>query len=307
MILLTGASGFIGRKLSVSLTEKNIPFMQVVRNDSLNSDYVIDMCDSPSWSEALEHKRVVIHLAGLAHVENNEYACLLTQYRQVNVDATLHLAREAASAGVQRFIFISSISVIGNSTSQNKPFTEDDLPSPKDITGISKLEAEQGLKAISNETGMEIVIIRSPLVYGPGAKGNFARLMKLVAKGLPLPFGAIQNQRSLVAVDNLVDLIITCIEHPRASNQTFLAGDGHDLSTTELLIGIAKAMGRPIILIPVPVVALKLMATLVGKKSMADRLFGSLQVDISKTEKLLGWHPPISVEEGLKRCFSDMY
>jgi nucleoside-diphosphate-sugar epimerase len=234
----------------------------------------------------------------------DEVADPLAEYRRVNVDGTLNLARQAAAAGVKRFIFISSINVNGEQTSPFKPFTADDLVSPNDVTGISKWEAEQGLQQLAAETGMELVIIRPPLVYGPGVKGNFASMIKLVAKGLPLPLGAIHNQRSLVAVDNLVDLIITCIDHPAAANQVFLAGDGQDMSTTELLRGVARAMGKPSRLIPVPASLLMLGATVLGKKAMAQRLLGSLQVDISKARNLLGWEPPVSVDEGLKRCFS---
>jgi nucleoside-diphosphate-sugar epimerase len=168
---------------------------------------------------------------------------------------------------------------------------------------MSKWEAEQGLQQLASETGMEVVIIRPPLVYGPGVKGNFASMIKLVAKGLPLPLGTIHNQRSLVALDNLVDLIITCIDHPAAANQVFLAGDGQDLSTTELLRAVARAMGKPSRLIPVPSSLLMLGATLLGKKAVAQRLLGSLQVDIAKARNLLGWEPPVSVKEGLKRCF----
>jgi nucleoside-diphosphate-sugar epimerase len=245
----------------------------------------------------------VIHAAARAHIMKDEVADPLAEYRRVNVDGTLNLARQAAAAGVKRFIFISSIKVNGEQTPLGQPFTADDTPAPEDAYGISKWEAEQGLQQLATETGMEVVIIRPPLVYGPGVKGNFASMIKLVAKGLPFPLGAIHNQRSLVAVDNLVDLIITCIDHPVAANQVFLAGDGQDLSTTELLRGVAKAMGKPARLIPVPSSLLMLGATLLGKKAVAQRLLGSLQVDIAKARNLLGWEPPVSVEEGLERCF----
>jgi nucleoside-diphosphate-sugar epimerase len=230
---------------------------------------------------------------------------LLAEYRKVNVDGTLNLVRQAAEAGVRRFIFISTIKVNGEQTLLSKLFTAEDTPAPEDAYGISKMEAEQGLQALAAETGMEVVIIRPPLVYGPGAKGNFASMIKLIEKGLPLPLGAIHNKRSLVALDNLIDLIITCIDHPAAANQVFLAGDDEDLSTTELLQGVARAMGKPARLVPVPVGLLMFGATVVGKKAMAQRLLGSLQVDISKARNLLGWQPPLSVGEGLKRCFRD--
>ncbi|AEY02316.1 NAD-dependent epimerase/dehydratase [Oceanimonas sp. GK1] len=235
----------------------------------------------------------------------DEVADPLAEYRKVNVEGTLNLARQAAVAGLKRFIFISSIKVNGEQTLLGKPFTADDAAAPEDAYGMSKWEAEQGLRQLAAETGMEVVIIRPPLVYGPGVKGNFASMIKLVEKGLPLPLGAIHNRRSLVALDNLVDLIITCIDHPGAANQVFLAGDGEDVSTTELLRGVANAAGKPCRLLPVPAGLLQLGATALGKKAVAQRLLGSLQVDISKARNLLGWTPPLSVEQGLKRCFDD--
>jgi len=224
----------------------------------------------------------------------------LREYRLVNVDSTLNLANQAAEAGVKRFIFISSIGV--NGVINTQPFTEDDTPNPVDFYAQSKWEAEQGLWEVQRETGMELVIIRPPLVYGPNAPGNFGSLMRWVNKSIPMPLGAIHNKRSLVAVDNLVDLIITCIDSPAAANQVFLAGDGEDLSTTELLRGVAKAAGVSSRLIPVPATVLMFVASILGKKAVAQRLLGSLQVDISKARDLLGWTPPLSVEEGLRRC-----
>jgi len=219
------------------------------------------------------------------------------------VDGTLNLARQAVDAGVTRFIFISSIKVNGEQTTCGGVYKAEDLPVPEDAYGISKYEAEQGLLQVAANTGLEVVIIRPPLVYGPGVKGNFFSMMRVVKKGFPLPLGAVHNKRSLVALDNLVDLIITCIDHPAAANQVFLAGDGEDLSTTEFLRGVAKAVGVLSRLIPVPAAVLMFGASLLGKKEMAQRLLGSLQVDISKARDLLGWTPPLSVEEGLRRCF----
>jgi nucleoside-diphosphate-sugar epimerase len=227
----------------------------------------------------------------------------LTEFRSVNVAGTLNFARQAARAGVQRFLFISSIKVNGEQTPLGGCFTADDAPAPEDSYGISKWEAEQGLQQGARETGMEVVIIRPPLVYGAGVKGNFASMIKLVAKGLPLPLGAIHNRRSLVALDNLVDLIVTCIDHPAATNQVFLAGDGEDLSTSELLRRVGATMGRPARLLPVPAGLLQLGAKVLGKQAMAQRLLGSLRVDIAKTREILGWEPPLSVDEGLRRCF----
>ena len=307
-ILLTGVTGFIGNNIANKLTrivdvqltaavrrKVTLPNINVVQVNQIDSQTV--------WNAALNHAEVVIHAAGRAHIIKEYQADPLAEFRRVNVDGTLNLARQAVAAGVKRFIYISSIKVNGEQTPLRQPFTAEDTPAPEDAFGISKWEAEQGLLQLAAETGMEVVIIRPPLVYGPGVKGNFASMIKLVSKCLPLPLGAIHNQRSLVGLDNLVDLIITCIDHPAAANQVFLAADGQDLSTTGLLRGVARAMGKPSRLIPVPSSLLMLGATLIGNKAMAQRLLGSLQVEISKARDLLGWEPLISVEEGLRRCF----
>lgn len=309
-VLLTGASGFLGNRLAKALHSKqSVNLTAAVRRcieiPAAHIEEVQGLDANTDWSTALTNQQVVIHAAARAHIMKDEVADPLAEYRRVNVDGTLNLARQASAAGVKRFVFISSIKVNGEQTRQGQPFTADDSSAPEDAYGISKWEAEQGLQQLAAETGMEVVIIRSPLVYGLGLKGNFSSMIKLVDKALPLPLGAIHNQRSLVALDNLVDLIITCIDHSAAANQVFLAGDGQDLSTTQLLHGVAKAMGKPSRLIPVPAWLLMLGATLLGKKTMANRLLGSLQVDISKAKDLLGWEPLISVEEGLKRCFND--
>jgi len=309
-ILLTGGTGFLGSVLinaiqlrpDVNLTVairrcNNIPRAKILEIQDLNA--------RTDWSAALINQQVVIHTAARAHIMKDEVKDPLAEYRRVNVEGTLNLARQAAEAGVKRFIFISSIKVNGEQTSLGSSFTADDYPAPEDAYGISKFEAEQGLQKLAEEACMEVVIIRPPLVYGVGVKGNFATMTKLVSKGIPLPLGAVENKRSFVSVHNLVDLITTCIEHPAAANQVFLAGDGQDLSSTELLRGIAKAMEMPARLIPVPTSLLMLGAKLLGKKAIAQRLLGSLQVDISKTREVLGWEPPVSVEEGLKRCFPD--
>lgn len=307
-LLLTGATGFLGSRLATALHSK--PHLNLTaavrRRTEIPAAHIVEVQGldaNTDWSAALAGQQVVIHTAARAHIMKDEVPDPLAEYRRVNVDGTLNLACQAAAAGVKRFIFISSIKVNGEQTPLGQPFTADEAPAPEDAYGISKWEAEQGLQQLASETGMEVVIIRPPLVYGPGVKGNFASMTKLVAKGLPLPLGAIHNQRSLVAVDNLVDLIITCIDHPAAANQVFLAGDGQDLSTTELLRGVARAVGKPARLIPVPSSLLMLGATLLGKKAVAQRLLGSLQVDIAKAREVLGWEPPVSVKEGLKRCF----
>jgi nucleoside-diphosphate-sugar epimerase len=229
----------------------------------------------------------------------------LVELRKMNRDTTLTFARLAASTGVRRFVFLSSIKVNGEMTKPDQCFYPDDTFVPTDPYGLSKYEAEQGLLTLAKETGMEVVIIRPPLVYGPGVKANFQSMMRWIRSGVPLPLGAIPNKRSLVALDNLVDLIVTCIEHPAAVNQTFLAGDGEDLSTSELLQRIARSMGKPARLIPFPIGLLTFVASLMGKKAVAQRLCGSLQVDISKTRELLGWEPPVSVDEGLRKAVED--
>lgn len=304
-ILVTGATGFIGRRLvHVLHSISDIQLTAVIRRRVVlpaKCLKVQDLNANTDWSIPLNNQHVVIHAAARAHIMQDEVADPLAVYRRENVDGTLNLARQAAAMGVNRFIFISSIGVNGNVN--NHAFTEDQAPNPSDPYAQSKWEAEQGLWEVQRETGMELVIIRPPLVYGPNAPGNFGSLMRWVMKGVPLPLGAIRNRRSLVALDNLVDLIITCVDHPAAANQVFLAGDGKDLSTTELLRGVATAMGKPSRLIPVPQSMLMFGARLLGKRNTAYRLLGSLQVDISKARNLLGWEPPISVEEGLCRCF----
>lgn len=303
-IILTGSTGFIGARVKELLSriagfELILPVRSLSLDELPNSVLVGDIDSNTNWSKALINSDVVIHTAARAHIIKDEVA----SYRKVNVEGTLNLARQAAVAGVRRFVFISSIGVNGNVNT--KPFTPEGNPSPADAYAQSKWEAEQGLWKIQQETGVEVVIIRPPLVYGPNAPGNFGSLVRWIEKGLPLPLGAIHNQRSLVALDNLVDLIITCIDHPAAANQVFLASDGEDVSTSELLRGVAKAAGKPCRLMPVPAGVLQFGATMLGKKAMAQRLLGSLQVDISKARELLGWTPPLTVEQGLKRCFDD--
>jgi len=257
--------------------------------------------EAADWSALLNGVDIVIHAAARAHMKKEELVDCLSEYRRVNVEGTLSLARQAAAAGLKRFIFISSIGVNGNITT--RPFRVDDQPNPAEPYAQSKWEAEQGLMQLAAETGMEVVIIRPPLVYGPSAPGNFGSLVRWIEKGFPLPLGAIHNKRSLVGIDNLVDLIIRCVDHSAAANQVFLAGDGEDVSTTELLRGVGKAMGRPARLTPVPAGLLQFGATLLGRKAMSQRLLGSLQVDISRTCELLDWKPPYTVEQGLMRCF----
>lgn len=305
-VLLTGGTGFVGRALSQSLSNSHrFSVVQAVRRANHSSavrEVVVGDIDAHTdWRDAVRGVEVLIHAAARVHVMNETAADAVAEFRKVNVDGTLNLARQAVAAGVKRFIFISSIKVNGEGTAQGRPYTVHDAPAPIDAYGISKLEAEQGLHQLAAETGMEIVIIRPVLVYGPGVKANFMSLMRWVSQGIPLPLGIIHNRRSIVFLDNLVDLIIKCIAHPAAANQTFLVSDGEDLSTTELLNRMGKALGKPARLLPVPGTLLELGASLLGKRAVAQRLLGSLQVDISHTRNTLDWKPPVAVDDGLAR------
>ncbi len=306
MILLTGASGFVGRAVWARL-EKLGPVRLALRNpDSIGLLKGVEFAKaslSPDedWTGALAGASVVIHCAARVHVMKEAEVDPLAEFRLINVDGTLRLARQAADAGARRFIFISSIGVNGGETFA-QPFTAGDDPAPHTPYAVSKREAEAGLRTLAAEKGMEVVIIRPPLVYGPSAPGNFSSLMKWLTSGIPLPLGGItENRRSFVFLDNLVDLIVTCIDHPAAANQTFLVSDDEDLSTAALLRRMAAALGRPARLIPVPAGLITLGGKLIGRPGIAQRLCGSLQVDIGKTKALLGWSPPISVDEGLRR------
>ncbi|GGY76490.1 UDP-glucose 4-epimerase [Marinobacter zhanjiangensis] len=249
--------------------------------------------------EELASADVVVHCAARVHVMADSAADPLTEFRRVNVDGSLDLARRAAEVGVRRFVFISSVKVNGEHTDYRPPFEADEPPGPEDPYGISKREAEDGLRALARETGMEVVIVRPPLVYGPGVKGNFRSLLKLARLPIPLPFGVIENRRSLVYLENLVDFIVCVAQHPQAANETFLVSDGKDMSTTQLLRVLRRSTGSAAMLLPVPVVCFWWAGALLGKKPLVQRLCGSLQLDISKARQLLSWSPPFSVEEGL--------
>jgi len=253
------------------------------------------------WKTALSGIDVVIHTAARVHVMHDVCASSLDEFRKVNVHGTLKLAQQAAKLGVKRFVFISSIKVNGEETVLGQAFTERDEPAPVDPYSISKYEAEQGLLKMAEETGMEIVIIRAPLVYGPGVKANLFNLMRWLKMGIPLPLRKVHNKRTLLALGNLVDLIVTCIKHPAATNQIFLAGDGEDMSTTELLTRMGMHLGKPARLIPVPQKIIQICFKFIGRKDLAQRLCGSLQVNISKARELLGWTPPVSVDEALQK------
>ncbi len=308
-ILVTGATGFIGTAVIQKLLQDNInEIIAAVRkkptdlekNANIKYTRISNLDTDSDWLQALSEVDVVIHAAARVHItrqEENE----LEAFRKINVDGTLNLAKQAANAGVKRFIFISSIAVNGVTTKNGNKFTADDTPNPSTPYGISKYEAEQGLKEIAAKTNMELVIIRPPLVYGKNAKGNFNSLLKLVKLGIPLPFGSLNNKRSLVGIDNLVDFIIVCTTHRAARNQIFLVADSENLSTAQLIKEIYKALGKHNILLPFPEVLLKFMLKLIGKKETVERIFGALQIDISKNKQLLGWTAPISIYEGIKR------
>ena len=310
MYLVTGATGFVGRLLVGTLLNDGVDIVAAVRKksdllpDEAKQIEVGDFQAKTDWRVAIKSVSVVVHLAARVHVMQDNVLDPLAEFRKINTFATLNLAKQAAEAGVKRFIFISSIKVNGEMTELNKPFRSDDQFIPDDPYGLSKYEAEQGLLAIAKETGMEVVIIRPPLVYGPGVKANFSAMMKWVNKSVPLPLGAIHNQRSLVALDNLVDFIALCADReksPKAANQVFLISDGEDVSTTTLLQKVASAFDKKPRLIPVPVELMIFAAKLIGKGDVANRLFGSLQVDSSKARNLLGWKPVITMDEQLKK------
>jgi nucleoside-diphosphate-sugar epimerase len=309
-IVVTGANGFVGLDLIRYLLLAGFDVRACARRkidlfDKSSSQFHFYKIDGDDRLQpVLQGAQAVVHAAARVHVLKDAALDPLAEFRKINVEGTLRLARGAAEAGVKRFIFLSSIGVNGITTVVGAPFTEMQHSRPHNAYALSKLEAEQGLKKIAAETGLEVVIIRPPLVYGCNAPGNFGVLMRTVQRGWPLPLGAVHNQRSLVALDNLVDFIVTCITHPKAANQTFLVSDGQDLSTSELVRGMAQASGVPARLLPVPVWALQAGASLLGKGDAVQRLCGNLQVDISKARSLLGWLPPVSVAEGLRRAMA---
>ncbi|MDP1998765.1 MAG: SDR family oxidoreductase [Rhodoferax sp.] len=312
-VLVTGASGFVGRATARYLQDQpGMTVVGAVRHVSTSSDplapvaHVGDLGAQTDWSAALTGVDAVVHAAARVHVMQEAAADPLAEFRRVNVQGTLSLAHQAAQAGVRRLVFLSSVKVNGESTQVGCAFTETDTPNPQDAYGLSKREAEAGLRDIALQTGMEVAIIRPPLVYGPGVKANFAALMRAVQRGWPLPLGSIHNQRSLVGLDNLVDLIAICLVHPRAANQTFLVSDGHDLSTTELVQGLARAAGVSARLLPVPVWVLQAGAALLGRGDAVQRLCSNLQVDIGQARTLLDWRPPVSVETGFRRAFAPL-
>jgi nucleoside-diphosphate-sugar epimerase len=306
-VLVTGATGFIGRAvLSSLLVGPEFQVRAAVRRardwlPSIDGVVIEDIGADTDWSAALSGIDALVHTAARAHVLRESAADPLAEFRRVNVTGTLALARQAAALGVRRFVFLSSVGVNGAETFDS-PFSADDIARPQSPYAQSKYEAEMSLREISQQTGMQVVIIRPPLVYGPHAPGNFQRLVRCLLRGIPLPLASVRNLRSFIALDNLVDFIVTCLLHPRAANETFLVSDGEDLSTSELLRRMGGALGKPARLFAVPARLLKVAAILSGSKSIAQQLCGSLQLNIFKTRELLLWSPPIDVSEGLRRA-----
>ncbi|OOH78210.1 NAD-dependent dehydratase [Pseudomonas koreensis] len=304
-VLVTGATGLVGEAVvfRLLLDKRYTPVAAVRATTRLSGLCRIVPFDLelPTGMPELRGIDVIVHCAARVHVMNEKGADGLAAFRKINVEGTVRLARRAAECGVKRFIFISSIKVNGEGTPRNKTFKATDLPAPVDAYGISKREAEDALRQVCEETGMELVVIRPPLVYGPGVKANFLSMVRWLDRGIPLPLGAIDNRRSLVAIGNLTDLVLTCIDHPAAAGEIFLVSDGEDLSTTQLLRRTALALGTSARLLPVPAGLLQAAASMVGKSGIAERLCGNLQVDIQRTCELLGWRPPINTEKALRQ------
>ncbi len=305
-ILVTGANGFVGSRLCKTLDARGIDFVGAVRKAGTHGLLAVgDLNAETSWSAALTDCDVVIHLAARVHVMKDRESDPFAVFRMVNVDATLNLARQAVAAGVKRFVFVSSVKVNGEETAPGIPFNPFDAAAPLDDYGRSKWEAEVALRELAHTSGLEVVIVRPPLVYGPGVRANFLRLMQLLKTGIPLPLGAINNLRSMVAVDNLVDLLIKCSFHPAAPGQVFMVSDDRDVAVSELLRMLATAMGKPARLLAMPSGLLAGFAALVGQTAVANRLLSSLQVDIAHTKSTLQWQPPISMERALEQTVTD--
>lgn len=304
-VLVTGATGLVGEAVvfRLLLDKRYTPVAAVRATTRLSGLCRIVPFDLelPTGMPELRGIDVIVHCAARVHVMNEKGADGLAAFRKINVEGTVRLAQRAAECGVKRFIFISSIKVNGEGTPRNKTFKATDLPAPVDAYGISKREAEDAIRQVCEETGMELVVIRPPLVYGPGVKANFLSMVRWLDRGIPLPLGAIDNRRSLVAIGNLTDLVLTCIDHPAAAGEIFLVSDGEDLSTTQLLRRTALALGNSARLVPVPAGLLQAAASMVGKSGIAERLCGNLQVDIQRTCELLGWRPPINTEKALRQ------
>jgi nucleoside-diphosphate-sugar epimerase len=312
-ICITGANGFIGKSLCKTFSKLNRSFVGIVRSENslknlngIDTAFVGDINSNTNWSQSLKNCEVIIHCAGKAHVTDNKDN--LYNYYKVNTEGTKNLAEQATQAGVKRLIFLSSIKVNGENTDNiniRKKFHYKDIPAPQDVYARSKLEAEKVLWEISSRTGLEVVVVRLPLVYGYGVKGNLCRLIKLIKLGIPLPLSIVKNQRSMIGIDNLVNLLIRCINHPKANGKTFLASDGSDLSTPQLIKLIGSSMGRKAYLFPVPLFLLKILSTILGKQKEIIRLTGSLRIDNNYVKEILDWTPPLSIEEGIRKMTQD--
>lgn len=308
-ILVTGSNGFVGKALCLQalLRGDNVNAATRVAYclPKINNFVVGNIAESTNWSAPLKGCDVVIHLAARVHVMQETSADPLAEFRQMNVIATEHLARSAAAVGVKRFVFVSSIKVNGEETFNGQAYNEQMTPAPQDAYGVSKWEAEQVLHKVAKETGLDVVIVRPPLVYGAGVKGNFAQMISVVAHGVPLPFASVRNKRSLIYVKNLVDALILCATHPNAAGNTYLVSDCDDVSTSDLLRKLAFAMGKKPRLFLLPISLLRLTARMFKKSDQLARLLGSLQIDSTKIRRELGWAPPFSVDDGLKQTVRD--
>lgn len=304
-IAITGATGFVGAALFQTLRANPKYVVKgfcrtLPKEGAVEGLLALGNLETADFSEALAGVDVVIHTAARAHVLDDDATNPLAVFRKVNVDGAVHLARQAAQAGVKRFVFISSIGANGGST-QGVPFTETDVPEPHTPYAQSKLEAEQALRHLCEQAGMELVVIRPPLIYAAHAPGNFALLLKVVNKQLPLPFGLVKNNRSFVALENIVDFIVLCVAHPQAANQTFVVADDGPVSTPQLLKLLAKGMGKKVWLLPVPVKLMEFGAKMLGREAMFEQLCASLEVDITKAKTLLGWQPPVSTTQAMQQ------
>ncbi len=310
-LLITGANGFVGSALCEEALARGFSVRGAVRDGcilpiGIENISVGDVDSKTDWSDALFQCDVVIHLAARVHVMCETSDNPFAEFFRVNVAGTENLARSAVAAGVKRFVYVSSIKVNGEETLSGQAYTEQGEAAPQDPYGVSKLEAELALHRVVKETGLEVVIVRPPLIYGAGVKGNFAQMISVVSRGVPLPFASINNKRSLIYVKNLVDALILCATHPVAAGETYLVSDGEDVSTPELLRKLGKVMGQPVRLFSCPQALLKLAGNLIGRSDQLDRLFGSLQVDSGKIRRELGWQSPFTLQEGLKATAKSM-